>query len=112
MNPTVDAAGLRLSHELRLEALERDRGGIAADISSLRSELRTEVANLKRQLDRIEDKLEDRPSRSEMVEGRRSKGPKLEIDGKRLWLKVNGAFPIVVSVIAITLALLAWFTRR
>jgi len=105
-------AGLFVSHEHRLERLETERGGIAADISALRAEVRTEIANLKRQLDRIEDKLDDRPSRSEMVEGRRSRGPKLEIDGKKLFMKVSGAIPIVVSVIAITLALLAWFSRR
>jgi len=104
--------GLHMSQELRIQALERDRGGIAADISSLRSELRTEVKNITAQLTRIEDAMNERPSRSEMVAERRSRGPKLEIDGKKLLMKVSGAFPIIVSVIAVTLAALAWFTRR
>jgi hypothetical protein len=104
--------GLFVSHEHRLEALEKERGAVAADISSLRTELRVEVKNIKDQLNRIEDKLDERPSRSEIVETTRSRGPRLEIDGKRMWMKVSGAFPIIISLIGITLALLAWLTRR
>lgn len=113
MNQAASEAGLGLSHELRVQQLERERGHIAADISALRTEMRTEIRNLKDTLARIEDKLDDRPSRTELEPRlQRSHSPKLEIDGKRLWLKVNGAFPILVSVIAITLALLAWFGKR
>lgn len=105
-------AALQLSHETRIAALERERGGIAADISSLRTEMRTEIKNIKETLSRIEDKLDERPSRSEMVEGMRSRAPKFEIDGKNMLMKVSGAAPIIFSVLALTLAVLAWLSHK
>jgi hypothetical protein len=100
--------GLHLSHELRVQQLERERGQIAADISALRTELRTEVKNIKDQLTRIEDMLEERPTRPELEPLRKSKGPSLEVDGKRLWMKTTGALPIVFVVMAIAIMVMGW----
>jgi hypothetical protein len=68
----------------RIDQLEADRGMVAADISSLRTEMRTRFEALEKHIDRSFDRLEelisDRPSRAELV-GMPSKSPSVELRG-------------------------------